>query len=160
MAQIMLSGDELLGILNANALIPDRVTDVEIDGAEITVKVRTPWPVLKSIRVTVGFAGFENGQVVLQVATNRVLDAFDWLVDRMLASLQLQDHAGRWEYPRLYVDVNQLLQRQLRGVEITGVALQGDYFHITTAHPAGTERPALPTSEQQVDPASGKPRQG
>jgi len=157
MAQIVLSGDELVRILRANALIPDQITDVETDGAEIRIKVGTPWPVLKSIHARVRFAGFEGGHVVLQLATNRLLDKFDWLVDKMLASLQLEDHGSRWEYPRLYVDVNRLLQRQVRGVEITDVVFTEDRFHITTTHPVDAERPAEVASEQQPDPSSVSP---
>jgi hypothetical protein len=142
MAQIVLSGEELVCILQANGLIPAQVAEVETAGAEIRLKVRTPWPVFKSVRVAVRFAGFEDGQVVLQLVTNRLLDAFDWLVDRMLAALELQDHGGRWEYPRLYVDVNQLLRRQVRGVAITGMAFENGCFQIQTLSTAGRQGPA------------------
>src|SRR5512147_658508 len=114
MAQIILSGEELVCILRANGLLPAQVAEVKTAGEEIRLKVKTPWPLLKSVRVTVRLTGFENGHAILQLVTNRLMDAFDWLVDRMLASLALQDHGARWEYPRLYVDVNQLLQRQVR----------------------------------------------
>jgi hypothetical protein len=106
------AGDELVCLLRANGLIPDQIMDVEMDTDEMKVRVRTPLPIPKSVRIGVRFAGFEQGRVVLQLVTNRLLDTFDWLVDRMLASLRLSDHGSRWEYPRLYVDVNQLPQRQ------------------------------------------------
>ncbi len=159
MAQIILSGDELVGILHANALIPDAVTDIEMDGVEIRIRVRTPWPVVKSVHMRVRFAGFEDGHVVLQLATNRVLDKLDWLVDRMLASLQLEDHRGRWEYPRLYVNVNELLRQQFRGVEITEVVFREDRFHITTTHSAAEKRAAGAASDEQPDPSFTGPSQ-
>jgi hypothetical protein len=133
MAQIVLSGDELACLLRANGWIPDQIAGMEMDTDRVRVKVRTSLPILKSVHVWVKFAGFEDGHVVLQLVTNRLLDTFDWLVDRMLASLRLDDHGSRWEYPRLYVDVNQLLRRQVRGVEITGVTFAEGCFHITTA---------------------------
>jgi hypothetical protein len=154
MAQIVLSGEELVCILYANGLIPAQVTGVEMNGVEMKIKVKTPWPVLKSIHIGVQFAGFEGGQVVLQLITNRFLDTFDWLVDRMLASLHLQDHGGRWEYPRLYVDVNKLLQRQVRGVEITGIGFAGDCFHITTAHSPGAAGPIEAAADGHAAPSS------
>ena len=150
MGQIILSGAELVCLLKANGMVPDPIIDMEMDTDEIRVRVRTPLPILKSVHVGVRFAGFEEGHVVLQLATNRLLDAFDWLVDRMFASLPLADHASRWEYPRLYVDVNKLLQRQVRGVEVTGVAFAEGHFHITTAHVA----PALDAAEaSETQPA-------
>jgi len=136
MGQIILSGDELVSILAANARMPDQVTGIETDGEEIRVHVATPLPILRSIPVRVRFAGFDRGQVVLQLVTNRLVDKFDWLVNKMLASLKVEDHGGRWEYPRLYVDVNRLLRRQVRGVEIASVVFQDGRFHITTSHPA------------------------
>ena len=136
MGQIVLSGDELVSLLAANARMPDQVTGIEADGAEIRVHVATPLPILRSIPVRVKFAGSEQGQMVLQLVTNRVIDKFDWLVNKMLASLKVEDHGGRWEYPRLYVDVNRLLQRQVRGVEIAQILFQDGHFHITTSHSA------------------------
>lgn len=136
MGQIVLSGDELVCILAANARMPEQVVGVETEGEEIRVHVATPLPVLRSIPVRVRFAGFEQGQIVLQLVTNRLIDKFDWLVNRMLASLKVEDYGGRWEYPRLYVDVNRLLQQQVRGVEIAAVAFHEGHFHITTSHSA------------------------
>ena len=134
MARIVLSGDELVNILRANALIPDHVTDVRANGEEIRLRVKTPWPVLKSLRVGVRFAGFEEGQVVLQLVTNRVMDRFDWLIDKMLESLRLHDHGGRWEYPRLFVDVNRLIEQRLQGVAIEDMTFEDGCFHVRTVH--------------------------
>ena len=134
MAQVVLSGDELIAILRANALIPGHVTDIKTNGEEIKVKLKTPWPVLKSLRVGIRFVGFEDGYVILQLVTNRLMDRFDWLIDRMLESLQLEEHGGRWEYPRLSVDVNRLVGRHLRGVEIADMTFEDGLFHIVTAH--------------------------
>ncbi len=135
MAQIVLSGDELIGILHANELIPDQVTNIKANGEEIKLKVKTPWPVLKSVRVGVRFTGFDDGQAVLQLVTNRFIDKFDWLVDKMLDSLHLAEHGGRWEYPRLYVDVNRFVQQRIRGVSIDNMVFEDGLFHITTTHP-------------------------
>ncbi len=137
MGQIVLSGEELVSTLAANARLPAQVMSIETDGEEIKVHVATPVPLLRSIPVRVRFAGFEQGQLVLQLVTNRVIDKFDWLVNKMLASLKVEDHGGRWEYPRLYVNVNQLLQQQVRGIQIAEVAFRDGRFHITTNHSAG-----------------------
>jgi hypothetical protein len=150
MGQIVLSGDELVCILAANARLPEQVMGVETDGDEIRVHVATPLPVLRSIPVRVRFAGFEQGHVVLQLVTNRLIDKFDWLVNRMLASLKVEDYGGRWEYPRLYVDVNRLLQRQVRGVEVAEVVFHQGHFHITTSHSAA----GLPGAPENAAPSA------
>jgi hypothetical protein len=139
MAQIVLSGDELVGILQANGLIPDQVTDIETDSEEIKLKVKTPWPLLKSLRVGVRFEGFDNDHVVLLLVTNRLIDTFDWLVDKMLDSFPLADYAGRWEYPRLYVDVNRLLGERIHGVKIDDMTFSDGQFRIITVHPPVAE---------------------
>lgn len=154
MAQIILSGDELVCILSANGLVPDEVMNIEIAGQEIKVRVRTPWPIFKSIRVGMRFAGFEAGRAVLQLVTNRFIDRFDWLVDRMLAGFPLADHGARWEYPRLYVDVNELLQRQVRGVQITGIVLEDGRFLITTVHSAAPSQSGNAATECERNPPS------
>lgn len=141
MAQIILSGEELVCILTANGLVPEEVIDVEIVDGEIKVRVRTPWPIFKSVRVGMRFAGFEQGQAVLHLVTNRLMDRFDWLVDKMLAGFPLADHGARWEYPRLYVDVNRLLQKQVRGVQITSIVFADGQFRITTVHSPGSGPP-------------------
>jgi hypothetical protein len=135
MAKIVLSADELLDILHANELIPDQVTDVETEGEEIKLKVKTPWPVLKSIRVGVRFAGYDEGHVAFQLVTNRLLDTFDWVVEKMVESLHLEDQGGRWEYPTLYVDVNRIVGGWIRGVDISDMEFRDGHFNITTTHP-------------------------
>lgn len=137
MAQIILSSHELISILQANAYIPQQIMDLTADDEEIKFKVRTDWPILKSIRVGMRFAGYDNGCLVLQLATNLLTDKFNWLVDRIIEPLRLEEHGGRWEYPRLYIDVNRLIQRQLRGVAIENVSFEDGLFHILTAHVNG-----------------------
>jgi len=138
MAQIILSSHELVSILQANARIPQQIMGITTDDGEIKLKVRTDWPILKSIRVGMRFAGFDNGCLVLQLATNLLTDKFNWLVDRMIEPLRLEEHGGRWEYPRLYIDVNRLIQRQLRGVAIENISFRDGLFHITTMHANST----------------------
>jgi hypothetical protein len=151
MAKIVVSGDELVGILYANGLIPAPIADVEVDGEEIRVKVMTQWPVLKSLRVGVRVAGFEDGEVIFQLITNRLLDTFDWVVGRMLESFSLADYGGRWEYPRLYIDVNRLVQERLRGVQIDAVRFVNGHFHIETTHPAPAKEPDGASSDVGED---------
>jgi len=141
MAQIILSGDELVCILNANGLVPEEVADIELAGEEIKLRVKTSWPIFKSIRVGLRFAGFEEGQAILQLETNRLIDQFDWLVDKALAGFPLAEHGARWEYPRLHVDVNKLIRQQVRGVEITNIAFEQGQFRITTSHSLDGESP-------------------
>ena len=135
MAQIVLSGDEIISILYANELVPRQVTEMKAEGDEIRLKVRTQWPLLRSVRVGVRFTGFEAGQAVLQLVTNRLIDKFDWLVDKMLESLRLADYGGRWEYPCLYVNINHFVEQRIRGISIEDMAFREGHFHISTSHP-------------------------
>ncbi len=154
MAQIILSGDELVCILNANGLVPEEVLDIELADEEIKLRIKTPWPIFKSVRVGLQFAGFEQGQVVLQLATNRLIDQFDWLVDKMLAGFPLADHGARWEYPKLHVDVNNLLRRQVRGVEVTNIVFAEGQFRITTSHTLDKTGRDNPENERRDDSPS------
>jgi len=142
MARIVLSADELFDILHANELIPDQVTEIDTEGEEIKLKVKTSWPVLKSIRVNVRFAGFDDGHIAFELVTNRLIDTFDWLVEKMVESLRLDDHGGRWEYPTLYVDVNRIVRGWIRGVDIDEMTFADGHFHITTKHPSRKKSPA------------------
>jgi len=158
MAQLILSGHEIISILQANGCIPQQIMDIAADKEEIRLRVRTDWPILKSVRVGMKFAGFDNGCIVLQLATNLLTDKFNWLADRMIEPLRLQEHGSRWEYPRLYIDVNELLQRQLRGVVIENVVVQDGLFHITTAHANSTSHNGdLQGQEGGSDPHAAPP---
>jgi hypothetical protein len=133
MAQVVLSGEELVGIVQANGWIPEEISIVEVKGKEIELKVRTPLPLFKSVRISVQFAGFEDGRVIFQLGTNRVMDSLSAVIGKMLESLRLEDYGGRWEYPCLYLAVNPLLGRYVRGIEIESINLQDGCFHIQTA---------------------------
>jgi hypothetical protein len=141
MAQIVLSGEELIGIVQANGWIPEEVTVVETRGPEIGLKVHTPLPLFKSVRVSVQFAGYEDGRIILQFATNRLMDSFSVVIGKMLESLRLEDYGGRWEYPRLYLAVNPLLRQRIRGVEIENIVFLDGCFHIqaTIRSPSATD---------------------
>jgi len=134
MAQIILSSHELISILQANAGIPPQIMDLTVDAEEIRFRVKTEWPILKSIRVGMRFVSFESGCVILQLATNLLTDKFSWLLDRMIEALQLEEYGGRWEYPRLYINVNRLIERHLRGVAVEDIVLRDGLFHITATH--------------------------
>lgn len=151
MGRIVLSGDELVGILHANGLLPDPITAIETDDEEIKIKVRTQWPVLKSLRVGVRFAGFEDGQVVFRLVTNRLLDTFEWVVGKMLESFSLAEYGGRWEYPRLYIDINRMVQERLEGVQIDDVTFHDGHFQIETSHPGGASGPEETPSDVGED---------
>ncbi|OHB65550.1 MAG: hypothetical protein A2Y76_12610 [Planctomycetes bacterium RBG_13_60_9] len=153
MAQIILSGREIVGILRANELIPEQVLDVTTDGDEVRLRVRTPWPIVKSIQVGMRFAGFEDDCVVLQLATNRVMDKLDWLADKMVEPLGLEEHGGRWEYPRLYLNVNRLVQRQLRGVTVESIVFRDGLFHVTTVESGSCS--ASGRADPEVRPSVG-----
>ncbi len=142
MAKIVLSADELFDILHANELIPDQVTEIDTEGEEIKLRVKTSWPVIKSIRVSVRFAGFDDGHLAFELVTNRLIDTFDWLVEKMVESLSLSDHGGRWEYPTLYVDVNRIVRGWIRGVDIDEMTFTDGHFQITTKHPSRRKPPA------------------
>jgi hypothetical protein len=138
MAQIVLSGEELVGVLQANGWVPEEVTALEADDREVRLKLRTPVPLLKSIGVTVQFVGFDSGQLILRIATNRLIDSFNGLISKWVESFSLADYGGRWEYPRLYIGVNQLLRQRVHGVRIDDVVFQEGCFHIKTTHlPSG-----------------------
>jgi hypothetical protein len=133
MAQIVLSGEELVGIVQANGWMPREVAVVGVNGREIELKVNTPLPLFRSVRISAQFAGYEHGRIILELATNRLMDSLSGVIGKMLESLHLEDHGGRWEYPRLYVEVNSLIQRRLRGVEVESIVFRDDRFHIHTA---------------------------
>jgi hypothetical protein len=135
MAKIILSADELLDILHANELIPEQVTEIQTEGQEIKLKIKTSWPLLKSVRVGVRYAGFDDGHIAFELVTNRLIDTFDWVVEKMVESLRLSERGGRWEYPTLYVDVNRIVRGWIRGVDIDDMVFEDGHFHITTTHP-------------------------
>jgi hypothetical protein len=139
MAEIILSGEELIGILQANGWVPDEVAALDVDGREIRMKVRTPFPLLKSFPLTVQFVCFEEGHVVLEFETNRLMDHLGSMIGRLFEASPLVACGGRWEYPRLYVRVNQLIEQRVRGVKVEDVVFRNDRFHIRTTHtaPAG-----------------------
>jgi hypothetical protein len=142
MAEIVLSSEELVGVLQANGWVPEEVTAMEANGREIRLRVRTPLPLLKSMGVTVQFVGFEDGHVILQMSTNRFVDNFGSLIGKALESFPWADYGSRWEYPRLYVDVNRLIQQRVRGIRIADVAFRNDRFCIEMMH-TGSQKTAL-----------------
>jgi hypothetical protein len=132
MAKITVSIAEIVRILGANELISQSVEEIKTQGDRISFKLKTDWPALKHIRVGIGFVDFRDGNVILEIVTNRLVDRFDWLGRKLLNSLNLPDYVSHGEYPRIHVDINKLLARKIRGIRIDSIAFNEGQLYVTT----------------------------
>jgi hypothetical protein len=131
MARITFSMAEAVRIINSNGLVSGPITEIRTEGDKISVKFKTGWPAPKYIRVGIEYADFDNGIVTFSMATNRLIDKFDWLVRKLLKSLHLPDYVSQCEYPRVCVDINKVLADKIKGLQIENIAFENGQFCVT-----------------------------
>ena len=142
MAEVVLPADELIALLDANKLIPQQVFDIQAGQADVSFRVKTGWVVPKSVRVRLRLVGFEAGQATVEIGAGRLVETFDWLVEKYLNTLLAGLPAVRCQYPRLYVDVDRLLGERIKGVRVTDITFaDGQLRVVTGAHDAHQPAP-------------------
>ena len=133
MAEIVISIDELVHILNANNILPPRIREIEKHHQGISFKFRTALFPLMLIRVILKFSGFENDCAIFEVVQNPLMKKFDWLIHKIIESMEMPDYISKIEYPAVHINTKDILAQQLKGVQINHIRYKDGLFYVILA---------------------------
>ncbi len=131
MAKLQFTVNELNRILNSNNLFPQQISDIEADGENIHLRIKTGWFALKTIRISVKFVNFNDEGAIFEVVQNRLMNKFDWLIHKWAESVELPEHVDLREYPKVYVDLNKVLAEKARGIRADEISFEKGQFFVT-----------------------------
>jgi len=134
MAKIILSLEELIGILIANELVPGEIVRVKAKGEKIHFVIKTGAFVLPFVPASLSLSSFDGNNAVfeLTIVSGRLSKAKNWfdelLKPRLPACMEL-------DYPKITIDVNKLLaEKAISGVRVKDMFFEDEKFAIVTCN--------------------------
>jgi hypothetical protein len=137
MARMTFSLEELTKLLISNELLPAEILRPRVQGDRIHFIIRTDSFILPFIPASLRYVSFTGNNAIfeLTMVSSHLNKAASWL--SQIVKLKIPPYM-KLEYPRLYVDVDKLLQRKnIRGVCVKDITFENGEFTIVTAGASG-----------------------
>lgn len=134
MAKIVLSLEELLEILIANGILPDKIQQPRAKGDTIEFVVKTGVVILPAVPVSLTYAGYEDNNIKFEitVAGGRFSETIGGFAKQFESKMP---HGVRLDFPHVHVDANKLLEaRNIRGLRISDISASDGEFTLTTCN--------------------------
>jgi len=134
MAKITFSIEEFTQVLISNELLRGEILRPKVEGDRIHFVIKTNSFILPYIPASLGYLGFSDNLATFELTI--VSSYLNKAVSRLKQMLQLKIPSYmRLEYPKIFVDVDNLLkEKNIRGVRVKDVSLEGGNFTITTCN--------------------------
>ncbi len=126
MAKIVVTIEEIITVLGANGWMSHRVSDMQAVEGGVSFKVDTGVPFVGAVKMQINYTGFDGRCVELELVGGGLLDQFSGLLKQ---AVKLPEYM-RLEYPRIFVDVEQLMGERVKGIAIEGIELAGTSFTV------------------------------
>jgi hypothetical protein len=132
MAKITFSHSELIKILLSNELLPIKILRPKIEGDEIHFVVETKLPLLQFVPASLRFLSYTDNKAIFElVVVNSSLNAMIGRLN-LLSKLNAPAYV-KFDFPRVYVDVNELIKdKNIRGVLLKDIIFKDGEFTIVT----------------------------
>ncbi len=134
MAKIILSLEELIGILIANELVPGEIVRVKAKGEKIHFVIKTGAFVLPFVPASLSLSSFDGSNAVfeLTIVSARLSKAKNWF-DELLKPILPE--CMKLDYPKITIDVNKLLaEKAISGVRVKDMFFEDEKFAIVTCN--------------------------
>lgn len=126
MAKIIVSVAEIIDIIVANNLMPEQISEIDIQGDTISFQYKTGKIVPAKIEASVNFEEFDKGLMIFGIQTS-------WLADKLLRIMSLpQSNYIQIDYPNVIFYMQRFFNDKLKGVQIEDIKFQKGEFTITT----------------------------
>jgi len=134
MAKIILSLEELIGILISNELVPGEIVRVKAKGEKIHFVIKTGAFVLPFVPASLSFSSFDGSNAVfeLTIVSGRLSKAKNWFDELLKPRLP---ECMELDYPKIAIDVNKLLaEKGIKGVRVKDMFFEDEKFAIVTCN--------------------------
>ena len=126
MAKLEITIAELIDILIANKIIPEKISDIDIQGETINFKYNTGMMIPHEIDAFVNFVEFEKGIIILEMHTT-------WFADKVLRLASLpENNYVQLDYPQVIFYIERFLKDKVIGLMIEDIKFTNGKFIITT----------------------------
>ena len=126
MAKIIVSVAEIIDTIVANNLMPEQISEIDIQGDTISFQYNTGKIVPAKIEASINFEEFDKDLMIFGIQTT-------WLADKLLRIMSLpQNDYIQIDYPNIIFYVQRFLNDKLKIVQIEDIKYENGKFTITT----------------------------
>jgi len=132
MAKITFSLAELKKILVSNAVLPKVILRPKIKGEEIHFVVNTNLPFVQFIPLSLRYLNYTDNNAIFEISVansnlHKTINKFN-----LMSRLDVPEYI-KIDFPKIYIDVNELLQiKNIRGILLKDISLKDGQFTIVT----------------------------
>ena len=132
MAKITFSHAELIKILLSNELLPKQILRPKVEGDEIHFVVETNLPLIQFVPASLRFLSYTDNHAIFELTV--VNSSLNAMIGRLNLLSKLNPPAYvKFDFPKVYVDVNELLkEKNIRGVLLKDIIFNDGEFTIVT----------------------------
>lgn len=128
MAKITFSHAELMKILLSNELLPKEIFRPKVEGDEIHFVVKTNLPFLQFVPASLRYLSFTDNNAIFEITV--VNSSLNKMIGRLNLLSKLSAPAYvKFDFPKVSVDVHEMLNELLKENNIRGVLLKDVIFN-------------------------------
>jgi hypothetical protein len=133
MAKITFNLEELKEVLVSNEILPKMILRPKVEGDEVHFVVDTNLPFLQFIPLTLRYLNYTDKNAIFEISA--VNGNLHKTISRsnLMSRLDIPEYI-EIDYPKIYVNVNQLLEiKNIRGILLRDVFFEDGAFTIVTS---------------------------
>ncbi len=133
MAKITFDLEELKEVLISNAILPKVILRPKVEGEEIHFVVNTNLPFLEFIPLTLRYLSYTDNNAIFEMnvvngSLNKAIGRFN-----LISRLDVPEYI-KIEFPKIYIDINELLQvNNINGILLKDIFFKDGEFTIVTS---------------------------
>jgi hypothetical protein len=132
MGKIILTDEELGHILISNKLLPKEILHPKFEGDRIRFAVKTNLPFVQFIPVSLKYLSFNDKNAIFELTV--VNSGFSKIISQLNLFSKIDVPASvKLDFPRVFVDVNELLKEMnIKGIQLDDVIFDDGKFTLMT----------------------------
>ena len=126
MAEIKISIAEIVGAIVANDLMPEQISNIEVQGDTVNFHYKTGLLIPKSVEASLSYIEFDKNIITLEVHTS-------WFADKLLRVFPIdQSEFFQYDHPNVIFYIQSFLNEKIKGIQIENIKFKNGKFTITT----------------------------
>jgi hypothetical protein len=133
MAKITFSLEELKEVLVSNAILPEMILRPKVEGEEVHFVVDTNLPFLQFIPLRLRYLNYTENNAIFEISAvngnlHKTINRFN-----LMSRFDIPEYI-EIDYPKIYINVNQLLEiKNIKGILLKDVFFEDGEFTIVTS---------------------------
>jgi len=134
MARITASTQEIIDIMVCNENIPDQITNIKAEENGLSFNINTKLPLINLVPAKVKYVAYEDNHVHLKMSLYNLKGKIAAKVINRIVKMfsKKMGDAVSITYPDIFINVNDLLGKKVKGISIDNIILDNEALTVIT----------------------------